>query len=91
MINTGRVNIPAATGTTQVVVDPRDRYGNDIPRGRARVKLKVTAGKLGTVHNLPNGNYTATLNRNNATDQKVVVTGSINGKHIKDNAVVFFK
>jgi hypothetical protein len=55
------------------------------------VKLKVTAGKLRAVRDLHNGNYRAMLMRNKARDQKVVVTGTINGKRIKDTAIVFFK
>jgi len=48
-------------------------------------------GKLLAVRDLRNGNYSAILQRNAAKDQKVVVAGSINGKSIKDIAVVSFK
>ena len=90
-ISAGRVNVPLTTGETQILVDSQDRFGNDIRTGGARVRLKVTAGTLLAVRDLKNGNYSAILKRNNARDQKVVVTGRINGKRIKDTAVVFFR
>jgi hypothetical protein len=90
-ITAGPVNVALAGGQTRIVVDTRDRFGNDVPRGGARVKLKASAGKVRIVRDLHNGDYTATLSRNKAKDQKVVITGRINGAHIRDNAVVFFK
>jgi hypothetical protein len=90
-ISAGRVNVPQANGTTRIVVDTQDRFGNDIATGGAKVKLRTTAGKLRRVRDLRNGNYTAILSRNKEEDQKVLVTGTINGRRIKDNAVVFFR
>jgi adhesin/invasin len=90
-ISAGRVNVSQASGTTRIIVDTQDRFGNDIAKGGAKVKLRTTAGKLRRVRDLRNGNYTATLSRNKEEDQKVLVTGTINGKRIKDTAVVFFK
>jgi predicted outer membrane repeat protein len=90
-ISARRVNVPQARGKTRIVVDSQDRFGNDIPTGGAKVRLKSTAGKLRVVRDLHNGNYVATLSRNKEEDQKVLVTGRINGRRIKDTAVVFFK
>ena len=90
-ISARRVNVPVARGKTRIVVDSQDRFGNDIPTGGAKVRLKSTAGKLRVVRDLHNGNYAATLSRNKEEDQKVLITGRINGKRIKDTAVVFFK
>ena len=90
-ISARRVNVPQARGTTRIVVDTRDRFGNDVPTGGDNVRLNPTGGKIRTVRDLHNGNYVATLRRNGAKDQKVVVTGTINGRRIKDTAVVVFR
>jgi adhesin/invasin len=91
MITATRAKIAGAGGQTRIVVDPRDRFKNDIPTGGARIRLDATAGKLRAIRVLRNGNYAATLRRNGADDQKVVITGRINGKRIKDTAVVLFR
>lgn len=90
-ITARRVNVGQASGSTQIVVDTRDRFDNDVPTGGARVKLRVTAGKIRPLRDLHNGNYVATLSRSGAKNQVVVITGAINGARIVDNAVVYFK
>ena len=90
-ISAGRATVPEANGTTLIVVDTRDRFGNELARGGAKVKLRASGGELRSVRDLRNGNYAAILRRRNAEEQKVVVTGSINRRRIKDTAVVFFR
>lgn len=90
-ISARRANIPQARGKTAIVVNTKDRFGNDVPTGGAKVKLKATGGKVRAVRDLHTGNYVAILARSEAKDQRVVVTGTINGRPIRDNAVVFFR
>ena len=90
-ISAGRVSIPEANGQTRIVVDTHDRFGNELAKGGARVRLRTSAGELRRVRDLRNGNYSAILRRKNADDQRVVVTGTINDRRIKDIAVVFFR
>jgi Invasin, domain 3 len=90
-ISARRANIPQARGKTLIVINTKDRFGNEVVTGGVMVKLKATAGTIRALRDLHNGNYTAILRRNKAKDQKVVVTGTIAGRRIKDNAVVFFR
>jgi Invasin, domain 3 len=90
-ISARRSSVASVRGRSRIVVDSQDRFGNDIPKGGAKVRLKTTAGKIRALRDLKNGNYMATLSRNRAKNQVVVVTGTLNGKRIKDNAVVLFK
>jgi predicted outer membrane repeat protein len=90
IISARRSRIPEARGRTQIVVDTRDRFGNNVPTGGAKIRLRSTSGRIRDLRDLHNGNYAARLHRNREENQKVVVTGTINGKRIKDTAVVFF-
>ena len=75
--------------TSTITVRLRDSFGNSLTSGGDAVTLSTTAGSLGSVTDLRNGRYTATLT-SSTTAETATITGTVNGQPISDNATVAF-
>jgi uncharacterized Zn ribbon protein len=83
-------SIPAnGTSTSTITVELRDALGNRRTTGGDVVALVTTPGVLGTVTDLGNGTYTASL-RSSTTPATATVSGTVNGAAILDTASVEF-
>jgi predicted outer membrane repeat protein len=82
LISRGSSSIPAnGSSTATFTVVAKDQFGNELQVGGAAVVLQTTGGSLGTVTDLGNGRYRATLT-SSLTPGRVDITGAINGQTI---------
>lgn len=81
----------AANGisTSTITVQLRDAEGFDLSSGGDDVTLSTTLGTLGSVRDVGNGSYTATL-RSTTAGGTARITGTVNGAAIADDAIVTF-
>ena len=75
--------------TSTITVQLKDANGNNLTSGGDTVTVATTLGALGSVTDLGNGTYTATLTSATTTGS-ATVTGTVNAAAITDNAVVSF-
>jgi adhesin/invasin len=75
--------------TSTITVQLRDADGFPLSSGGDDVTLSTTLGTLGTVRDVGNGTYTATL-RSTTAGGTARITGTVNGAAIADDATVTF-
>jgi adhesin/invasin len=89
-INAAPGVLPAdGVATSTITVRLRDLQGDPMSTGGADVQLSTTRGTLSSVSDRGDGTYTATLRAPTSVGEGVV-TGTVNGSVIADNAVVRF-
>ena len=91
-ITASPTTIPAnGTSTSTITVQLRDAAGTPLTTGGATVVLSTTAGSLGSVTDLGNGSYQATLTSSSSpTNVTATISGTVNGDAISDDATVTF-
>ena len=91
-ITASPTSIPAnGTSTSTITVQLRDAAGTPLTTGGATVVLSTTAGSLGSVADLGNGSYQATLTSSSSVSTVIAtVSGTVNGSAITDDATVTF-
>ncbi|MGE5702045.1 MAG: PQQ-binding-like beta-propeller repeat protein [Clostridia bacterium] len=80
-----------ANGTNQaiVTVQLKDSRGNDYPDSGGIVALSTTLGNLGSVTDMGNGTYTATLTP--VAPGTAIITGTLNGTALRSQATLTIK
>lgn len=77
------------SSTSNITIQLKDAYGNNLVTGGKTVALSTTAGSLSSVTDNSDGTFSATLTSSTSVET-ATVTGSLGGVAIADNAQVQF-
>ncbi|MGM0547279.1 MAG: invasin domain 3-containing protein, partial [Bacteroidota bacterium] len=90
-------NITAdGSSTSDITVQLKDEFGNNIETGGETVELTTTAGTFDgetttiTANDEGDGTYTATLTSSTTAGESASITATVNGNDISDDATVVF-